>query len=403
MKFGKFSHSDLDHEHDWWNRPLWGDKTMLEKLFSHPDANTKTNGNNELEIPEKIISIHNQELQRLKELNIFLVKLEDEKFTSQEFIFLIKIKSFELKGIDEYQKISYSSKLLTVGLNTKAFFEILEDIELHYRGKKQQELYNFVSNLLAKNLTKTQYLNKIHKNIADTLYLTKSSKNRKELLSSYKKSLINLADSEIGLKLLKFLLSQNLNNKQFVKSIYLKLNEILPQIKSEEGTLSLKRYAKALESLAHQELALKLLSLFKKYNLADYSLLSYIAELKTDFATQNLTNFAYFFQIVNNNTEKFSKLAQIIEVPDSLNTPATSARILQYFALIDRYQGTFATFKRLISILQEWQKRYSIVLKIRKECLNKGYTLPSEFKEELPGFKIYQKYKSHLAYLSLKS
>ena len=392
MKFNESNPLDSNQQ-SWWNRPLWGNTSMMEMIIQ---------GLHQEQVPNRLIEMHNQEIQRLLHLSNLVTQLDEQKFTGKEFLLLLKIKSFLVRDLPEYRGLAYSTKLLMAGIKVKNLFQAIEDIELHYRGLKQQELYNFVGTLLVKNSGEDVYVKKIKQRLTKIMPKT-TVKNRKHILENYKKALDNIANYEFSLKLLRFLLTQNLTRAEFIKSLENKVQEIMPQIQTKEGKEALESYAKTLKNLAEQELGLELLSLFKKYQLTDYWLLQDISEIINKFQLEKLDDSLPFFNKVKADLEIFTKLGKIIGVSEDMDKPEHYANILQYICLTYKYQEAFDHFKKLVVLLQEWQKRYQIIKNIRLECDKSNYRKPKEFNQDIPGLDIYNKYKVHLAYLALSS
>ena len=66
-------------EQPWWNRPLFGSNNIFELLFSRYS---------QPKVPEDAISLHSNYMADLKNTASLLKSLDQEKFTSQDFLFI---------------------------------------------------------------------------------------------------------------------------------------------------------------------------------------------------------------------------------------------------------------------------------------------------------------------------
>lgn len=290
------------------------------------------------EVPDNVVAIYHDDLQQLRNVAAIAKTIDSEKFSSQEFIFFLSINLQVNQNIGVYEGLKNSIDLLRVALETKDSFLKIEAIETRYRSYSQQDFYNYVFELLGQDLSKDD----------------------------------------------------------FKGSVQTKLVEVISKIKTEEGKTALQSYSNQLDILSKDELGLRLLLLFKQYHLTDFSLLRHVAEIADAFYDKNLESIKEFAITVKVNTEIFIKLGQIIQVPESQNTPNTYALILQYIALINRHKNAYAQFQQLIQLLKNWQKFYKSILAIRKEYPANEYKQPSLFHKEIPGLTIYKKYQGYL-------
>ncbi|MDJ0844717.1 hypothetical protein [Crocosphaera sp.] len=172
-------------------------------------------------VSESALFLHNREMTDLKVFAKTAQAIDNEKFGQEEFLVFVKMQYLLRKGINEYQGLYESLQLLKVAIEAKDCFISIDQAELRYRGIKQQEFYNFVESLL-----------KDHEDTAE-----------------------------------------------FREQVHIRLADVLPQIKTEEGRTALQNYAKYLDQLSDNELGLKLLARFKAYQLGDYSILRVISEM----------------------------------------------------------------------------------------------------------------------------
>jgi hypothetical protein len=290
-------------------------------------------------ISDDITFLHNRSLKELKKLGNSLNSIDDDKFNSQEFVLFLKIKDSLENGDNEYKKIEHSIKLLEAALAAQVSYLSLEQTELRYRSYKQQELYDFVAKLL---------------------------------------------------------LEENLDKNNFRESIKKKLSEILPLVNTEEGRAALQSYLKDLNTVSEHEFGLKLLALFKQYNLTDFSILKSVSETVNQLQRKNLFDLKGLNALVIINYDVFEKLGPILGLSTLECKPDTFARMLQYFGLKQRHSVVYLKFQELMEVLRKWLKPYNSVIAIRQEYESNKYHQPKEFTEDIPGLNIYQKYEQYV-------
>jgi hypothetical protein len=290
------------------------------------------------EVSEEVIFLHNREMM---DINVFaktLQAIDNEKFGSEEFLEFVKIKHCLRQGIGGYQDLYTAIRLLQLAIDAKDSFISIDQTELRYRGSKQQQFYELVEKLLTS-----------HDNAAT-----------------------------------------------FRDRVQEKISALLPQVKTEEGKIALQSYAKHLDRLAEHELGLQLLSLFKTYELADYSILRTISAMVDSLHKRDLRDSKALISLVIVNFEVFNKLKRIIGISDRQHTPETYAIMLQYIGLDNRYKLSFLKFEELIKVMRKWMAPYQAILGIRQHHPATEFKQPKGFKEVLPGIEIYHKYKKWL-------
>ncbi|MGY6530606.1 MAG: hypothetical protein ACXITR_11845 [Cyanobacterium sp.] len=324
------SDSDKKIEKPWWNRPLWGDRTMVEKLESiiHQEQE---------KIPQEVVEHHEQVMSELKILTPIGRALDNPKFIEPEFVTFFNITNLFAQEIGEYQGLRNYVSLFRVAVEAQNTFLKIEQIELSHRSTKQQKLYQFVLREL----------------------------------------------------------EERLKPEEFIKQLNAEKELILPDIKTEEGKFAVNSYVQTLETIARQdELALKLLYLFKKYNLEDFSLLKTVSDMIDYLLTKNLQNFDEIVLFIQANREKFIKLSNIIEIPPEKTRDEDFARMFQYIALKKKYQDIYVQFQRLLELLTLWNNFYQTAKDIRSHYPLTEYDHPAEFEKAIPGEDLYFRYKN---------
>jgi hypothetical protein len=250
----------------------------------------------------------------------------------------LKIRFLVEKGVNEYQSLCQSLKYLEVAISAQNSYLKIESTELRYRSRKQQAFYQFVID-----------------NITD-----------------------------------------NIDKNAFQEQVKAKLAEILPSVNSEEGKEALKAYLTELNKIAQHDLGLKLLSLFKKYQLADFAILRKVSELVEQVNGQDLQEDKNLIAIILANYDVLEKLAPIIQISKNDINPKTFAKLLQYMGLVKRYEKAFQEFQELIKVLRQWEKSFNALNVIREQYPSIKYKIPKEFSEKIPGLNIYQKYQEYM-------
>ena len=289
-------------------------------------------------VPEGTVFLHNRAFEELTKIAPQVTRINSEKFGSEEFLLFIRVKQSVEKGIEDYQKLEHRGELLKVAIAAQSSFLRIEQTELRFRSTKQQEFYQFV------------------------------------------------ADS----------LSQEQDESKFRDKVKRKLAEIIPLVNTEEGRQALQSYLKEIDQISKHKLGLKLLALFKEYQLADFTIIKRVSDIVNQMRGYDLFAAKNLVGLVINEYEAFEKLSPIIGISESENNPETYSKILQYLGLISRHDKSYDKFKQLMNALQKWQNPYKTIEMIRKEYKASEYRLPKEFSEQIPGLSIYKKYEKFI-------
>jgi hypothetical protein len=264
--------------------------------------------------------------------------IDNEKFGNPEFLLLIKLRYLLDKNIAEYSGIKESVELIQAAIDAKDSFLAIAQTELRFRGSKQQDFYQFTEDLL-----------KDFKGTAD-----------------------------------------------FRQRTQVQVAETISLIKTEEGRVAMQEYSTHLDRLSEKPLGLKLLSLFKAYELSDLSILRQISDLIQSLNKRDLQNYETLAPLVAANYETFEKIGKIVNLPRSRSNPDTFARITQVLALYYKYAISFMQFDELMTVLKRWYRPYQTVIGIREAHPPHQFKQPPEFKEDIMGEKTYLKYKGWL-------
>ena len=290
------------------------------------------------QVPEGSVFLHDRSFKEISTITLKAEKINDEKFSNQEFLLYVQFKKDARKRDKEHRKFNNRVELLRAGIMAQKSFLRLESTELRFRSRKQQEFYQFVAENIDDNPKKDEFRDKVKK----------------------------------------------------------KLAQIIPLINTEEGRDALSSYLKEVNLISQYDMGLKLLSLFKKYQLADFSVLRTISDISERLQAQKLLSPKNLVSLVIENYDVFEKLAPIIGVSEAESNPETYAKILQYIGLINRHQVSYEQFQQLIKILKQWEKPYKSIMMVRQEYTPNKYRIPKEFTQKIPGLNLHKKYAKHL-------
>lgn len=325
----------------------------LKSIFNKEIGSKKTEN-----ISESVISLHNQALAELRILGPIANTLDNSQFVDPDFTFYLGLKS---KFNSDYKTLRNSAELLRISIQTKDSFLKIEQTELRYRSSKQQEYYDFIFQLLAD-------------------YFQEDDKNDLEAG--------NLQGNKIQNKY---------SPEQFKTTIREKLEAIIPTVKSQEGQQALADYTDSLEILAaEQELGLKLLYLFKKFQLTDFSIIKVTSDMVNYLQDKSLRQKNAMLDLVEKNIEVFNQLGKIIGLSKLQSNNETYAILLQYICLSKKHQIPYTQFMRLTEILKEWKRFYTTVNNIREEYPANKFNIPDDFKKDISGLEVYKKYQYQL-------
>lgn len=289
-------------------------------------------------VPEGSVNLHARSFKEITLIGNQAEKINSEKFGNTEFLLLLKIKINMAKEAEGYQGLSNCVDLLQAGIIAQKSFLRLEQTELRYRSRKQQEFYRYVAESLAEEIEQEAFMRKIKK----------------------------------------------------------KKTEILPLITTQEGRDAIDVYSKELKVLSQYQLGLKLLALFKQYELQDFSILKNISDVVEALAGKDLIKSDDLVSAILEHYESFEKLGPIIGIAPAESTPQAYARILQVIGLTNRHGKSYLEFEQLVKLLKKWETPYKAIAIVRKEYTEGEYNIPAEFKQDIPGEQTYQKYAEYL-------
>lgn len=286
-------------------------------------------------IPELAVSLHNTELEELNNIAPTIKMLDNEQYSS-EYVFYRHIKYKLDHNLDEYKGLNTFVKIFSFTINNIKYFSVVRRIELDFQGSTLNGLYEFVQEQLS--ITNDTHL--FHK----------------------------LVNGEI--------------------------NRLLKLVRNEPTKNAILTYKNALFAISQNEMGLNLLSLFKKYNISDFSTFKILNDILKQLKNQDLENLKALVLVVKVNYEQLDKLGNLFGIPPSDDQVIIYAKILQYIALTSRYENINYRFEKLLDILKKWNTHYQTLKEIREQYPAYKYKVPSEFLQEVGGESIYAKYES---------
>jgi hypothetical protein len=339
-------------------------KKTQEKESSQDEGTMTSKSKGKEAVGSNTIEIHNQALSEAKLLGSIMKNLDGAFFSSPDFLFYLDIKSFLINNENQYQGLNNPSELLCLAVKAQETFLKIEQTELRYRSRKQQDLYDFVFDLLSQKFA-------VEEKKEDDLEAGALNAQRKE--------------------------ERYYDPEEFKQLIRSKLVEVCQEIKTEQGKKPLEEYCDLLEDLVKEKtLGLKLLYLFKTSNNVDFSILRTLSDMVVYLQDKNVKQIKAMEDLVLKNQKVFLQVAEIINVPKSRRNPKTFAIILQYVTVNVKYQSLLEQFSQMISVLKDWRKCYRTVVDLRARYPENEYELPDDFKKEVIGLDIYQKYNQYI-------
>ncbi len=255
----------------WWKKGIFSETSPLGKWLHRFFALFSKRE----DVSESKVFLHNWAMSEIRILGKSAELIDNEKFGKEEFLIFVKIKYKLSKNMGECAGLDESVKLLQLAIDAKDSFITIDQTEFRYRGGKQQDFYLFTDQLL-----------------------------------------LDYGDTT-----------------NFRQTIQVKLADTIPTVKTEEGRTALQNYSQHLDRLSEHQLGLRLLSLFKAYHLADYSILRRISDLIQGLDKYDLCTYTPIINLVKANYSDFEKLQKIINLPSSKSNPETYALMSQVIAL----------------------------------------------------------------------
>ncbi|NCO74390.1 MAG: hypothetical protein GW795_03905 [Cyanobacteria bacterium] len=319
-------------EKPWWNRPLLGEKTLIDYFFSEYIK---------LEIPPEILSVYNYALEKSDNITLTLKALLNDKFSNKGFLIYARIEGY-LNKYCQHKKHYFivGKELFKTLLDNLDILNKLTDIEAEYNHGVFLEFYQFALELIQKYPNKLIFQEKLKK-AKEYFTIQLNEEQEKKVIGVYIKYLLLLSEVD------------NLANYFYLVKINQLTNwELLKKIKTfiEENQQS---------------------------NIEELKPFILLVKNDEDWFTKIATK---IIKIKKEDTE------------DSL----IIANILQYIALSYKYEVIYPQFQLFLNYLSKWEKVYYYIISLRDKYGSKKYNYPPNFKVKISGFDIYKSYYDYL-------
>jgi len=303
-------------------------------------------GSSKALVTRDVINSYSKYVEELQVLGKMTESLDKNEFEDDdEFKIYLNLNHAIEQGLKEYKNLKYSVELIRASIRIVENHEHLLKIEMNFRGRKQQELYDFLD---------------------EKLKSLKYKPNSHELI---------------------------------ITDVKEKIEEIKPQLKSQEGLLCLQSYLLLLENILEDKVSSKLLADIRLGKFKNYELFKKLSEIT--LILTNLKTISYKKDILNlakNNISTFKTIFNATNIPIEKNTPKIFADILYLIALRNRKKPLIKKFNHLIQVLIKWEKQYKLSDSILSNINDKTHIIPKELLVPIPAFEIYQKYSTYLKY-----
>lgn len=213
------SHNSSTSNKSWWNRPLIGSVSLIERILGVLNPQP---------LPELALSLHDTEWEVLEKIVPTLKMLDNGQYT-EEFLFYIRIKNKLENNLDDYKGLQKFVKVFSFAIKNINHFRTIRRIELDFQGQSQLQLYNFVEEQLNINYDPILFRKLVVTEIEQLLKVIVNEPTQKALLM-YKIALEAITEEESGLNLL--LLFKKYNIQDY--AIFRVVSDILKQVKKQE-------------------------------------------------------------------------------------------------------------------------------------------------------------------------
>ena len=211
MVLGKqnLSHSVGLIEKPWWNRPLIGQRSLVERTRDWLQKKS---------IPEETLALYDKNYTEMQQTARRLQTIDSEKFGNEEFLSFVKIQFALRRGEWGYLGFEQSIELLKVGVKARKAFLGLETVEFGFQGSRFGEMYDFVSTLCAQKVGAEVFKRQIRGKFAETKAKIRSEEGQ-QALQLYAKHLEDVSEHPLSLKLLYAFRQYKMQNYAIFKTI----------------------------------------------------------------------------------------------------------------------------------------------------------------------------------------
>lgn len=203
-------------EKSWWNRPLVGSVSVVERILGALNPQI---------VPPLALSLHDTEWEELKKIVPTLTMLDNDQYTPEFFLY-IKIKNKLENNLDDYKGLNKFIKIFSFAIKNINHFRTIRRIELDFQSKNLLELYEFIEEQLKINYDPVLFHKLVSHEINELLKVIINEPTKKALLT-YKIALDAITQEEAGLNLLLLFKKYQIQDYAIFKII----NDILKQLK----------------------------------------------------------------------------------------------------------------------------------------------------------------------------
>ncbi|MBD2617091.1 hypothetical protein H6G37_02490 [Synechocystis sp. FACHB-898] len=289
-------------------------------------------------VSESDLFLYNKALVELEKQAKKAISIDNDKFSSNEFLVFAKIRYSFNNDVGDYQGLKTYLQTLQSAIKAQASYLILGQVESSCRGTKQQQFYDFCHQLL----------------------------------------------------------HDDLSGQELRLQVKEKLEEVLSVAKTDVGKANLEKYADEIGRLADDPQAIAIMNRFKGEQEDDYATMKKVVDIIGCFNQEEVSDRRIVMHTTMEHYDDFEHLADIIDLPEGKRSPDTYSRLLQYLALEQRHQWSFLQFQNLVEVLRQWHKPFRAIVNIRQKYPGTEFRRPAIFKEPIAGLTLYEKHRNAL-------
>ncbi len=204
----------------WWNRPLFGELSLIARLFPHQKKQA---------ILETPIKLHQTTFAELKWVASRCQGLDQAKFGNEDFLAYIRLNRKIQANQPPYHGLVSALAMLKAGITAHQSFMALEQVEFTHRGLRFNEMYDFVEALCIQRVQAETFRRQVRAK-ATELYPRLKSHEGQQALHQYAQHLERIAHHELSLNLL--FAFKKLNFQRY--HIFKQLSDLIQEVQRQE-------------------------------------------------------------------------------------------------------------------------------------------------------------------------
>lgn len=289
-------------------------------------------------IPPHTVDRYGQLWKQLETKAITLQGLENRKFGNQEFLDFFRIRILIDLNMGTFKNLKNTIDLFEVMLFSLESFVLINETEFLYRSPTQLKVYEAIADILDHHTDSTEIL----------------------------------------------------------LQMKTRVTPFLKEFKTEEGLEVTKNYILAIKEVTRYKSGVKLLNILRNLK-SRYSLLLSTFKLAQEVLTQPIgTDLAVLEKRVTEIEETIYTLCSAMGMPSNQNNLLGYVKVFHFLALNYRHKNAGAEFKALLGDLKKWEQIAGELQHVKDTYPPNDYELPDIFKQDFPGFPLYQKYQRFL-------